>query len=234
MLTLACDEESRIFIKEFTNACKAYEILKREYDTIDLATIDASMQELCRVNCVDKGELTQYSTHMKHHISILLQSDIILLSAFLDFIFKMSLPLDQTQYIFSMIHFAKTRGVELIIDEMIVALVDLQKRIDYQINNVDVARATKDLNQSNRDEENNESYNNFNNERNNESYNNSNNERNNESSNNESSNQRSSIVNNNRNSCNCNFDQHSCDHCGSKAHCELDCSYKHVHKRVDV
>ena len=125
MLTLTCDEQPRIFIKSFTNASKTYEILKREYGTIDLAIIDASMQELCRVNCVDKEELIEYSTHMKHHINILLQSDIILPFAFLDFIFRMSLSLDQTQYIFSMIHFVKTRGVELTIDEMIVALIDI-------------------------------------------------------------------------------------------------------------
>ena len=125
MFTLACDEKSRIFIKNFTNANKTYEILKREYDIIDLIIIDASIQKLCRVNCVDKEELTQYSTHMKYHINILLQSDIILLSSFLDFIFKMNFSLDQTQYIFFMIHFVKTRDVELIIDEIIVALVDL-------------------------------------------------------------------------------------------------------------
>ena len=46
-------------------------------------------------------------------------------------------------------------------------------------------------------------------------------------------NQRSFIFNNNKNNCNCNFDQHNCDHCDFRAHCELDCSYKHAHKRVD-
>ena len=216
MLTLTCDEQSRIFIKNFTNVSKTYEILKREYDIIDLVIIDVSMQKLCRVNCVDKEELIEYSIHMKHHINILLQSDIIFLFAFLNFIFKMSLSLDQIQYIFSMIHFVKTRDVELTIDEMIVALIDIQRRIDYQLNSVDVTRATKDFNQENRDEENNESYNNSSNERNN-----------------ESSNQESFIFNNNKNICNCNFDQHSCDHCDFKAHCEFDCSYKHAHKRVD-
>ena len=216
MFTLTCDEQSRIFIKNFTNVNKAYEILKREYDIIDLIIIDVSMQKLCRVNCVDKEELIEYSIHIKHHINIFLQSDIIFSFAFLDFIFRMSLSLDQTQYIFLMIHFVKTRDVELIIDEMIATLVDLQKRSNYQINSVNVTRATKDFNQSNRDEKNNESYNNSNNERNN-----------------ESSNRESFTSNNNKNICNCNYDQHNCDHYDFKTHYELDCSYKHEHKRVD-
>ena len=167
MFTLTCDEQSRIFIKNFTNVNKTYEILKREYDIINLIIIDVSMQKLCRVNCVDKEKLIEYSIYMKYHMNILLQSDIIIFFAFLNFIFKMNFSFDQTQYIFSMIHFVKTRDVKFIIDEMIIALIDIHRRIDYQLNNVDVTRATKDFNQKNKNEENNENYNNSSNERNN-------------------------------------------------------------------
>lgn len=128
MLTLACDQEPRIFIKNMTNAKEAYEILKREYgQKMDLAIIDASVQELCRVNCVDKGGLTQYSAHFKHHITVLQQSGITLPPAFLGSIFRMGLPGDQNQYILPLVHSAKRRGVELTIDEMLAVLIDLQK-----------------------------------------------------------------------------------------------------------
>ena len=70
-----------------------------------------------------------------------------------------------------MIYFVKTRDVKFIIDEIIIALIDIQKRIDYQLNNVDVIRAIKNFNQENKNEKNNESYNNSNNERNNKSSN---------------------------------------------------------------
>ena len=115
----------------------------------------------------------------------------------------MNLFLDQTQYIFSMIYFVKTRDVELIIDEIIIVLIDIQRRIDYQLNNVDVTRAIKNFNQKNKNEKNNESYNNSSNERNN-----------------ENSNKKIDIFNN-KNICNCNFDQHSCDHYDFKTHCKL-------------
>ena len=128
----------------------------------------------------------------------------------------MSFSFDQTQYIFLIIYFVKTRDVEFIIDEIITILVDLQKRSNYEINNVDMTRAIKNFNQNNKNEKNNESYNNTNNEKNK-----------------KNSNRKIFIFNNNKNICICNYDQYNCDHCNFKIYYEFDCSYKHEHKRVD-
>ena len=211
MLTLSVEAEPRVFIQDFTDSNLAFQMLKTQYGTTDLATLDVSVQELCRTNMSDKGGITQYAAHMKHHISKLRQVQCELPANFIGSLFRMGLPADLNPYVFQLVHSAKSRNVELTIDDMVAALVDQEKRSTYaeETSAADVARKAAWNNKpkdsgNNRGGENNGS--------------------------NKGKGKGKSGSKDKDHKCgeNC-----TCDHCHSKAHCTDKCKYKHPELRAD-
>ena len=121
----------RIFIQNFIDFNLAFQMLKIQYDIIDLITLNVSIQKLCRINMFDKNEIIQYATHMKHHINKLRQIQCEFFVNFIDFLFRMNLSTNLNFYVFQLIHSIKFRNVEFIIDDMIVALMNQKKRFIY-------------------------------------------------------------------------------------------------------
>ena len=65
-------EGPKVYIKGFENRTLAYEKLKQQYRTTDLATVDMSLQEICRTNMTDKGSVHNFAEHLKRHLNKIL------------------------------------------------------------------------------------------------------------------------------------------------------------------
>ena len=148
---IACEEGPKVHIKGFENRTLAYEKLKQQYGTTDLATVDMSLQEICRTNMTDKGSVHDFAEHLKRHLNEILSAGQLVPDWMMSSFFCMGLPQELNPYVFQLVHAAKQQGKDLTIDEMVAALVDQDKRASYMVEGKsDNARSAKSKDRGNK------------------------------------------------------------------------------------
>lgn len=125
----ACDTEPRSHIKGISDGKTAYEKLKNIYGTSDLATAELALREMCKKSMADFSNVGTWAEHLRKQENVVRRAGKTIPEWMMSSFFRMGLTRELDPYMFTLIHGAKQRGVELTIDDMVKALVDQRSLI---------------------------------------------------------------------------------------------------------
>ena len=137
----------RAHVKNVNNFKKTIAKLLKQYNFINLAIIDIFFQKIYRFNMNDFKLINEYVNYIQRHYNKILQANKTIDSWIFSICFRMRLSSYLNFYIFQLIYIVKDSDRELTIDEIIVALIEKQKRNNYNEEKTKLARVVK-----NRDE----------------------------------------------------------------------------------
>ena len=143
MFDIICETEFRIHIKDFLNFETIYAKLVQQYDTTNLTTIDKSLQKICRTNMIDKRSVNAYVEHFKRHDNEIKSIDQTIFDWMMSKNFRMSLSSHFNSYIFQFVHATTTNKKLFFINDMIVVLMNQDKKKNYNENKINTIRFAK-------------------------------------------------------------------------------------------
>ena len=128
-IRLNCAEGSgpRTHIYGMSNSCQMWKIFEKQYEASDFATLDLSLQTICRYVQTDFKDLSTYGENIKSAASKCAEMGKIIPIWMLGSFFRMGLSADLEPYTFQLVQAAKDSAQELTTDDMMTALVDHDK-----------------------------------------------------------------------------------------------------------
>ena len=125
---LNCFIRSRVHIKDIEETFKMWVILKKHYDISSLSTRDKTYLQLRRFSQLNFKFIQKYAKHLKKTQSKLRELDHNSSDCELIIFFRLNINSDLESYIFSLIEMTRLNERELKLDEMIMVLIDHDRR----------------------------------------------------------------------------------------------------------
>ncbi len=130
-IRLNCEEGPRVYIKGVESPHEIWSILKNQYESSDLATRDNAVFQMVHQTQSDFSTITEYGEVIKKGAAKCAEMGNPVPSWLLSSFFRLGLNPDLELYTFQMVNTARTQKRELEIDEMIIALVDHDRRQQF-------------------------------------------------------------------------------------------------------
>ena len=126
-----CEDGPRVHIKGVESPHEIWSILKNQYESSDLATRDNAVSQMVHQTQSDFSTIAEYGEVIKKGAAKCAEMGNPVPSWLLSSFFRLGLNPDLEPYTFQMVNTARTQKRELEIDEMIIALVDHDRRQQF-------------------------------------------------------------------------------------------------------
>ncbi|MCJ1349007.1 hypothetical protein MMC31_007241 [Peltigera leucophlebia] len=113
--------------------------LEKQYEASDLATLDLSLQTICRDVKTDFKDLSTYGENIKCAVSKCMKTYKVIPIWMLGSLFRMGLSSDLEPYTYQLVQVTRDLAQEQTIDDMMAALVDHHKRTQLLEDTMDLA-----------------------------------------------------------------------------------------------
>ena len=130
-IRLSCEDGPRVHIKGVESPHEIWSILKNQYESSDLATRDNAVSQMVHQTQSDFSTIAEYGEVIKKGAAKCAEMGNPVPSWLLSSFFRLGLNPDLEPYTFQMVNTARTQKRELEIDEMIIALVDHDRRQQF-------------------------------------------------------------------------------------------------------
>ena len=130
-IRLSCEDGPRVHIKGIKSPHEIWSILKNQYESSDLATWDNAVSQMIHQTQSNFSTIAEYGEVIKKGAAKCAEMGNPVPSWLLSFFFRLGLNPDLEPYTFQMVNTAQTQKRELEIDEMIIALVDHNRRQQF-------------------------------------------------------------------------------------------------------
>ena len=130
-IRLNCEDGPRVHIKGVESPHEIWSILKNQYESSDLATRDNAVSQMVHQTQSDFSTIAEYGEVIKKGAAKCAEMGNPVPSWLLSSFFRLGLNPDLEPYTFQMVNTARTQKRELEIDEMIIALVDHDRRQQF-------------------------------------------------------------------------------------------------------
>ena len=130
-IRLSYEDGPRIYVKGIESPHEIWSILKNQYESFDLATLDNTVSQMVYQTHSDFSTIAEYGEIIKKGAAKCAEMGNPVPSWLLSSFFRLGLNPDLEPYTFQMVNTARTQKRELEIDEMIIALVDHDRRQQF-------------------------------------------------------------------------------------------------------
>ena len=133
-IRLNCEDGPRVHIKGVESPHEIWSILKNQYESSDLATWDNAVSQMVHQTQSEFSTIAEYGEVIKKGAAKCAEMRNPVPSWLLSSFFRLGLNPDLEPYTFQIVNIARTQKRELEIDEMIIALVDQDRRQQFSEN----------------------------------------------------------------------------------------------------
>ena len=130
-IRLNCEDGPRVHIKGVESPHEIWSILKNQYESSDLATRDNAVSQMVHQTQSDFSTIAEYGEVIKKGAAKCAEMGNPVPSWLLSSFFQLGLNPDLEPYTFQMVNTVQTQKQELEINEMIIALVDHDRRQQF-------------------------------------------------------------------------------------------------------
>ena len=138
IIKFICEIDIQIYLINIINAHKALIILKNLYKKTDSSIIDISYKKINQSNLKKDFKIETYVQHLKKYKKKIIQTDENIENWQMSSVFHMNLLFRLNFYVFQLVHAVKNTEKEVIINEIMTALIAEKKRTDYEKKNENV------------------------------------------------------------------------------------------------
>ncbi len=134
-IRLSCEPGPRIHIKGMENGVAVWNMLKKQYEVSDMATLDLAVHSICQSVQRDFKTLDEYGQNVKENAAKCSAMGYDIPDWLLSSMFRMGLHIELEPYIFHLAQEARTAKKTLTVDEMVTAFADHDKRLQHREDN---------------------------------------------------------------------------------------------------
>ena len=128
IIRLSCEPGPRIHIKVMDQATAVWEELQKQYEVSDLATLDLAIQSICRSVQSEYASIGEYGENLKQNAAKCAEMGHVIPDWLQGSMFRMGLGQNLEPYVFQLAQRTRTVKRILIVNDMITALTDHDKR----------------------------------------------------------------------------------------------------------